>query len=116
MTDSIPSPDWSSSLTFNQDATCAKECASIPPPPGGKKLKCRTLSFKASNFCFNCSCVSVPLLRVSSGRDASTKSKTESLSMPPRLACKDTISFSIGNPLDSASSNASALKAKFCVA
>lgn len=35
--------------TFNQDAICAKECARMPPPPGGIRLKCRNVPFKASN-------------------------------------------------------------------
>lgn len=35
--------------TFNQDAICAKECVKIPPPPGGIRLKCRRVPFKASN-------------------------------------------------------------------
>lgn len=42
--------------TFNKDATRAKECAKIPPPPGGKNAKCRILPFKKSNcniICIN---------------------------------------------------------------
>lgn len=42
--------------TFNKDATRAKECANIPPPPGGKNAKCRIFPFKKSNcniICIN---------------------------------------------------------------
>lgn len=36
-------------ITFNQEAMCARECAKIPPPPGGIRLKCRSVPFNVSN-------------------------------------------------------------------
>ena len=42
-------PEVALQHTLSQDAICASECAKIPPPPGGMRLKCLSVPFKVSN-------------------------------------------------------------------